>query len=146
MKSRSLMIIRTCKCLIRKTHKWTVPLRIRPLLNVYNSSLSCYLVSIVRTYISWKTCISQKIYYAILRRNTTQNHVRRKTKWKLHLIGLQGFAFHVQVPHLNRQVIPGHQVASAVAELDIGDRRDDFRKEGPVAWVLGLFEDCLRRY
>lgn len=73
-----------------------------------------------------------------------KSHVRRRAKWKPHLIGLQRFAFHVKVPHLNRQIIPGHQVASAVAELDIRDGWDDFRKERPVAWILGLFKDWIK--
>lgn len=68
----------------------------------------------------------------------------QKAKWKLHLIGLQGFAFHVQVPDLHCQVIPGHQITSAVAELDIRNGGDDFRKEGPVAWVLRLFKDWMK--
>ena len=58
-----------------------------------------------------------------------------------HLIRLHGPVLHVQVPHFDREVVPGHHVASAVAELDVRDGGDDLREEGPAAWVLRLLKD-----
>ena len=57
-----------------------------------------------------------------------------------YLVGLDGPGLHVQIPDLHRQVVAGHQVAPAVAELDVGDRRDDLGEEGAVVWILWLFE------
>lgn len=56
------------------------------------------------------------------------------------LIRLYGSGFHVEVPYFNRQVVAGHHVSSAVAELDVRDGRDDFREEGAIVWILWLFE------
>lgn len=60
-----------------------------------------------------------------------------------YLVGLDGTLLHVQVPHFDSEVIPGEQVAAAVAEFDIRDRGDDLREEGPVAWVLWLLKNCV---
>lgn len=57
-----------------------------------------------------------------------------------HLIRLQRSILHVEIPDFDGQVVPGHQVASAVAELHIGDGRDDFRKERAAVWVVCLFK------
>lgn len=46
-----------------------------------------------------------------------------------HLVGLDGPVLHVQVPHLDSEVVPGHDVPAAVAEFDVGDGGDDLRKE-----------------
>lgn len=42
-----------------------------------------------------------------------------------HLVGLYGPRLHVQVPDLDREVIPREHVAPTVAELHIGHRGDD---------------------
>ena len=60
---------------------------------------------------------------------------------KTHLIRLHGPVLHVQVPHFDREVVPGHHVASAVAELDVRDGGDDLREKGPAARVLRLLKD-----
>ena len=57
-----------------------------------------------------------------------------------HLIRLHWPGLHVEVPYLYGQVVTGHHVAPAVAELDVGDRRDDLGEEGAVVWILWLFE------
>ena len=57
-----------------------------------------------------------------------------------HLIRLHGPGLHVEVPDFDGQVVPGHHVASAVAELDVRDGRDDLGEEGAVVWILWLFE------
>lgn len=59
-----------------------------------------------------------------------------------HLVGLQGLALHVQVPHLGSQIVSGEQVAPAVAELDIGHGGDDLGEEGASTGVLRLLEHC----
>lgn len=38
-----------------------------------------------------------------------------------HLVGLDGPAFHVQIPDLHRQVVSGHHVPTTMAEFHIGD-------------------------
>lgn len=62
-----------------------------------------------------------------------------------HLVGLDGPRLHVQVPDLDREIIPGEHVPAAVAELHIGHRGDDFGEEGAVTGVLGFLEDCRDR-
>ena len=57
-----------------------------------------------------------------------------------HLVGLDGPGLHVQIPDLHRQVVAGHQVAPAVAELDVRDGGDDLGEEGAVARVLWLLK------
>ena len=57
-----------------------------------------------------------------------------------HLVGLQGLALHIEVPDFGGQVVSGEQVATAVAELDVGHGRDDLWEEGTGAGVLGLLE------
>lgn len=59
-----------------------------------------------------------------------------------HLVGLYGSCLHVQVPDLDCKVIPGEHVAATVAELHVRHGGDDFREEGAVTGVLGLFKDC----
>lgn len=43
-----------------------------------------------------------------------------------HLVRLHWPVLHVQVPDLDGQIISGHHVATAVAELHVRDGRDDF--------------------
>lgn len=57
-----------------------------------------------------------------------------------HLVCLQGLALHVEVPDFGSQVVSGEQVATAVAELDVGHGGDDLREEGSGAGVLGLLK------
>lgn len=44
----------------------------------------------------------------------------------LYLVGLYGSVLHIQVPNLNGEVITGHHVSTAVAELDVRYGGDDF--------------------
>lgn len=44
----------------------------------------------------------------------------------LYLVGLYGPVLHVQVPNFNGEIIAGHHVSTAVAELDVGYGGDDF--------------------
>jgi len=53
---------------------------------------------------------------------------------------LDRLRLHVQVPHFHRKIIPRYHVATRVGELDVRDGGDDFREEGSVGRVLGLFE------
>lgn len=46
--------------------------------------------------------------------------------WHFYLIGLHWPVLHVQVPDLDGQIISGHHVATAVAELHVRDGGDDF--------------------
>jgi len=60
-----------------------------------------------------------------------------------HLVRLYRLALHLQVPHLDGQVVAGHQVAPAVAELHVGDGGDDLGEEGAgggVLWLLEVYE------
>ena len=57
-----------------------------------------------------------------------------------HLVRLQGLALHVEVPDFGGQVVPGEQVAAAVAELDVRHGGDDLGEEGAGAGVLGLLK------
>ena len=63
----------------------------------------------------------------------------------MHLVRLDRLRAHLHVPHLHRQVVARDQVASAVAELHVGDRRDDLGEEAPVRRVLRLLEHCEER-
>lgn len=56
------------------------------------------------------------------------------------LICLHWSGLHVKIPNFDRQVVPGHHVAPAVAELYIRDGGDDFRKEGTIVWIFWLFK------
>lgn len=56
------------------------------------------------------------------------------------LICLYWPGLHVEIPDFDSQVVAGHHVASAVAELYVGDGWDDFRKEWTVVWILWLFK------
>lgn len=62
-----------------------------------------------------------------------------------HLVCLQGFALHVEIPDFGSQVVSGEQVATAVAKLDVRHRRDNLREEGASAGVLGLLKHWRRR-
>lgn len=62
-----------------------------------------------------------------------------------HLVRLDRPRLHVQVPDLDREIIPGEHVPAAVAELHVGHRGDDFGEEGAVTGVLGLLKDCRDR-
>lgn len=59
-----------------------------------------------------------------------------------YLVRLDGTVFHVEVPDFYGQIVPGHDIPPAVAELHVRNRRDDFREERPVAWVFRLFKNC----
>lgn len=59
----------------------------------------------------------------------------------LYLVGLYGPVLHVQVPNLNGEVIAGHHVSAAVAELDVGYGGDDFGEERPAAGVFWLLKN-----
>lgn len=57
-----------------------------------------------------------------------------------HLVCLQGFALHVEVPDFGSQVVSGEQVATTMAELDVRHGGDDLREEGAGTGVLGLLK------
>lgn len=57
-----------------------------------------------------------------------------------HLVRLQGFALHVEVPHFGGQVVSGEQVTATMAELDIRHRGDDFGEKGASTGVFRLLE------
>ena len=59
-----------------------------------------------------------------------------------HLVGLYGPRLHVQVPDLDCEVIAGEHVPAAVAELHVRHGGNNFREEGAVTGVLGLFKYC----
>lgn len=58
--------------------------------------------------------------------------------------GLDGLSLHVDIPDLDRQVIPRHDVSAVVGESDVGDGGDDFGKEGAGGGIFFLLEDCLK--
>jgi len=49
---------------------------------------------------------------------------------------------HVDVPDLEREIIPREHVSPVVAELDVRYGGDDFGEEGSVRGVFLLFEFC----
>ena len=51
--------------------------------------------------------------------------IQTHTRGLSNLVRLQGLALHVEVPDLGGQVVPGQQVASAVAELYVRHGGDD---------------------
>lgn len=42
---------------------------------------------------------------------------------------LDGLPLHVDIPDLDRQVVPGEDVAAVMGEADVGDGGYDFREE-----------------
>lgn len=56
------------------------------------------------------------------------------------LICLHRPVFHVEIPDFDGQVVTGHHVAATVAELHVGDGRDDFREERAIVRILWLFK------
>lgn len=54
--------------------------------------------------------------------------------------GLDGSALHVDVPDLQCEVVTRENVASILAELDIRDRRNNFREERLVAGIFFLLK------
>lgn len=53
----------------------------------------------------------------------------------MHRIRLDRFRLHVQIPHLNTQIISGNHVPAGVAQLDVTDRADDLAKKALVGDV-----------
>lgn len=60
----------------------------------------------------------------------------------MHLVSLNRFCVHLQVPHFDRQVVPGQHVAAIVTELDVGDAADDLWEETSVGGVFRLLKYC----
>lgn len=56
------------------------------------------------------------------------------------LISFHRTVLHVQVPDFDGQVVPGHHVASAMAELHVRDGGDDLGEKRAVARILGLLK------
>lgn len=84
--------------------------------------------------------IQQRTWISSTTQPTNQPPVKHPTR--PHLIRLHWPALHVQVPDLDGQIISGHHVAAAVAELNVRDGRDDFWEERAVAGVFWLLEHC----
>lgn len=61
---------------------------------------------------------------------------------KAHLVGFHGLVLHLKVPHFDSEVVPRHQEAAAMAELDVRDGRDDLGEEGASGGILRLLEVC----
>lgn len=53
---------------------------------------------------------------------------------------LHGSTIHVHVPDLEAQVITRQNVPPVSAELDVGNRRDNLRKERSVGRILFFLE------
>ena len=66
--------------------------------------------------------------------STTGNHnfTRKEGLLRLritHSVSLDGFALHVQVPDLDREVVPRDHVAAGVGEFHVGDGGDYLGEE-----------------
>lgn len=57
--------------------------------------------------------------------------------------GLDWLAFHVDIPNLHCQVVPGHNVPPVVGESHVGDGGDNLGEEGTGRGILFLFELCI---
>lgn len=64
----------------------------------------------------------------------------------VYLVGFHRPVFHVQIPNLNREVIAGHHVSPAVAELDVRYGGDDFREERPATGIFWLLKNLRKRH
>lgn len=54
--------------------------------------------------------------------------------------GLDWLAFHVDIPNLHCQIVPGHNVPPVVGESHVGDGGDNLGEEGTGRGILFLFE------
>ena len=60
-------------------------------------------------------------------------------------VRLDGLRLHVQVPHLDAEVVAREHVAARAREFHVGNARDDLRGEATVRRVLSLLEHCNNR-
>jgi len=58
----------------------------------------------------------------------------------VNLVRFHRLVFHVDVPDFDGKVVARHEIASAVAELDVGDAGDDLGEEAAVRRVFRLLE------
>jgi len=57
--------------------------------------------------------------------------------------GLDGLAFHVDIPDLHCEVVAREDVPAIVAEAYVGDGGDDLGEERSRGWVFLLLEFCI---
>lgn len=60
-------------------------------------------------------------------------------------VRLDGLRLHVQVPHLDAEVVAREHVAARAREFHVRDARDDLREEATVRWILSLLEHYNNR-
>lgn len=50
---------------------------------------------------------------------------------------------HVNIPNFQSQIIAWKNIAAVLTEFDIGNRRDDFREEWSIRWILRFLKYYL---
>lgn len=89
----------------------------------------------------WDVVKTPTLSHTVFNTYTLHSHPRNQRIKIKYLVCLNRSVLHIQIPHLDSEIIPGHDVSPSMAEFYIRNWRDDLRKKRSVTWIFGLFKN-----